>query len=959
MGTNFSSKKKAKVKNTRKESELLNEIQKLHLFGAWEWQAGNSHFFWSDSMFFLHGLLPSSDNLISIEAANNMIHPSDISLVQQQWKELEKTGSADYFFRVILPEGKIKQLHAYSKAFRKDETNYIYRGSYQEESGQATRSLQDELIRQSITLNIFERAEQIGQMGTWQINLNTFETFYSDNIFRLYGLDPHSLPVHVDTFLKFIHQEDRDIVLNAFERSYQEKIPIHLEYRIITTKEEIRFIKQVSKINKNEKGEQVITGTTHDITEKKMLESELQELNDKIKLDNNLFQQAQQIGRIGISVLNLNTRKVEYSNNIYSIYGIKPQSIPATPETLLPYIHPDDRASFTEASSLIYEGQISPMMEFRIIGHDGKTRTLRQFNQRTTNHLGEDLITSLIQDITERHSTNSLLKVLNQQYLLQTEAYSQAEKIVGVGSWFWNLNSDKIKFSDHVFHIHGLKSGSLETSIDTFRKLIHPEDKKIFEDTIERIKKGESHIECEYRVIRTDGDVRYLRNRNKLICTLEDEKISVGTIQDITHEVLLSQQLAERTDFTEILSDTILDTIIVTDSSNNILTCNSQCEKAHSFKKQEVFRKNIFDVFPQLKNPEMVENFRKALQGKTIHLHATKSVIFKGYHNVLMQPLKNKKEEIIGVLMVLHDVTQEYLLQYQLKERLNFIEKLVESSIDRIIVLDTHLNYLIWNKNCENYYNIKKENILGKNVLELFPMFKVDPIYQECRKALNGEYRHIPVRKNNDNNYSESFLIPLTNGQAEVTAILWIIHDVSEIMQAKEKLASSEEHLKTAQEIAHLGSWEYEPESGRLTWSEELYRVYGYEPGSFDPTIEFHINTSHPDNRNDIKLVFSDPEKIHSFINKVSTLDGRTRYLQTFSRPVLGKSGSLLKIIATVQDITEQKILQDQVYEKTVAVRKQYDKIHQAEMMGNVSTWQLNLQTGDNVFQWYIPMTGE
>ena len=55
-----------------------------------------------------------------------------------------------------------------------------------------------------------------------------------------------------------------------------------------------------------------------------------------------------------------------------------------------------------------------------------------------------------------------------------------------------------------------------------------------------------------------------------------------------------------------------------------------------------------------------------------------------------------------------------------IKERVGFIEKLVESSIDRIMVLDDNLNYIFWNRNCEQYYGIKKEDIIGKICFRVF-----------------------------------------------------------------------------------------------------------------------------------------------------------------------------------------------------------------------------------------------
>lgn len=946
MRTHHPNTKSPTEQDKSRQVDLLNDIQKDHLTGAWEWNPETDQYFWTDSLFFLHGLLPSADNLISIEAASHMIHPQDLPLFQKFWEGLQKSGSADYFFRVILPEGKIKQLHARGKVSRDHEGKLLFRGTYQEETGEIQLSLTDEIVKQEIQLSVLERAEQVAQMGSWQINLNTFDTFYSENIFRLYGVPPGSLNTHLDTFVKFIHPEDRNVVISAFERSYFDKIPVHLEYRIIRQDEEVRFIKQVSSIVKNEKGEHLLTGTTHDITERKLLELTLQDLYDEVKLQHELFQQAEQLGGIGNCQINLHTRKTYYSDNVYIIHGVKPQSLPATPETFLSYIHPEDRPAIADAISKIYEGNILPSGEYRIIRQDGKPRILKQITRKIINPVGEELITTVIQDITEQHTTRSELKNINEQLVLQNESFAQAEKIVAVGSLFWNLSNNDVNFSEYLYNILGIRPGSVTPDIHLLSRFVHPEDRSIFDDVIKRLKEEESNVDTEYRIIRADGDTRFLRNRNKLIISPAGDKIVVGTIQDITHEELLSQELSERIDFTEMLSDTILDVLIVTDTTNNIVACNKQWEKTHLFKKQDVFRKNIFDIFPSLKNAEMVDNFRKVLQGKTIHIPAIRSALAKGYHDLLMRPLKNKRDEIIGVLTLLHDVTQEHQLQQQLKERLTFIEKLVESSIDRIMVLDNHLNYILWNKNCEKFYGIKKEEILGKNVLELFPMFKVDPIYQDCKRALNGENIHIPPRKTNDGEYNESFLVPLRNEKAEVTGLLWIIHNLSEIMQAKEKLVTSEAHLKTAQEIARLGSWEYDHATGSLIWSDEVYRLYGYEPGSFEPTVEFYKNTSHPDYRDNIEALLAVPAKSSSFVNKIYTLDGRIRYVQTLGHPVPDESGNATRIIGTVQDITEQKILQDQLHEKTAAIRSQYENSRQAEMMRSVSTWQWSPETG-------------
>ena len=326
-----------------------------------------------------------------------------------------------------------------------------------------------------------------------------------------------------------------------------------------------------------------------------------------------------------------------------------------------------------EAHSKIMQGQAVPLIEYRIIRADGKLRTLRQITKHSSNASRQQLLMGVIQDITEQNAMKTQLKEINEKLEIQNESFIQAEKLVSIGNWYWNLNTGKTDYSENIHSIYGIKPEYLPDNVESLSKFVHPEDRQLFKDVIRRIKEEEIVGDCGYRIcLFKISQIRYLRNRNKLIVSSTGERIVIGTVQDITRETVLQQELSERIDFAEMLSDTILDTIIVTDTANNILACNNQCEKVHEFKKNEVFGKNIFNVFPQLKNAEMIENFRKAYQGKTIHIPAVRSVLSKGYFDLLMRPLRNKKDELIGVLMLLHDVTAEYQLQQQLKERIGF-----------------------------------------------------------------------------------------------------------------------------------------------------------------------------------------------------------------------------------------------------------------------------------------------
>src|SRR5687768_6397715 len=84
-----------------------------------------------------------------------------------------------------------------------------------------------------------------------------------------------------------------------------------------------------------------------------------------------------------------------------------------------------------------------------------------------------------------------------------------------------------------------------------------------------------------------------------------------------------------------------------------------------------------------------------------------------------------------------------------------------------------------------------------------------------------------------------------------------------------------ERQLETAQRITHIGSWEWDVATGALTWSDELYRIYGIGPRSVEVTFEWFLSRVHPDDR----------ERVAGDIAAVVTRGGRFAHQERIVRP--------------------------------------------------------------------------
>lgn len=129
---------------------------------------------------------------------------------------------------------------------------------------------------------ISDNAEKVAGISHWKINMVTGKYFYSDNFYRILGLEPNSFEQNLENFLQFIHPEDVAECLRAHEESLKNKTHTSLVYRIIRPDGEIRYINSVGDFTENTKGELVKIGVSYDITEQQNSKFILEEKNKNL-----------------------------------------------------------------------------------------------------------------------------------------------------------------------------------------------------------------------------------------------------------------------------------------------------------------------------------------------------------------------------------------------------------------------------------------------------------------------------------------------------------------------------------------------------------------------------------------------------------------------------------------------------------------------------------------------------
>src|ERR1700731_3850582 len=150
-----------------------------------------------------------------------------------------------------------------------------------------------------------------------------------------------------------------------------------------------------------------------------------------------------------------------------------------------------------------------------------------------------------------------------------------------------------------------------------------------------------------------------------------------------------------------------------------------------------------------------------------------------------------------------------------------------------------------------------------------------------------------------------------TNAESETLAFVGAITDVTERKHAEEVLRRSEAYLSEAQRLSHTGSWASNPAIRKHTyWSEEIFRIMGFDPAGGPPRFDEFERRVHPDDVDGAK------ERFRTAIHERADFDhsyrivhpsGGVREIQVIGHPVLSPSGDLVEYVGTLIDVNERR----------------------------------------------------
>ena len=258
-----------------------------------------------------------------------------------------------------------------------------------------------------------------------------------------------------------------------------------------------------------------------------------------------------------------------------------------------------------------------------------------------------------------------------------------------------------------------------------------------------------------------------------------------------------------------------------------------------------------------------------------------------------------------------------------------------------ITVKDLQGKFLEINSRFEDLFEVQRDNISGCTDYDIFPQDVADRLRENDLKVVDEkrliEFEERFPQQGNLHTYL-SIKFPLYNNENEVYAVCGVSTDITQHKRLLENAIKNEHLLDEAQKLAHLGNWSHDLVSGEESWSNEEFRLLGYEPGSIEARFEHFICRVHPD---DVEKVHAEMKQAFSGHNNGVRhyehrllVDGEIRYVEERFRVDFADNGDVLRLYGTTLDITEIRLAEKMLLE----IRSLHET---AQRLANLGHWEL------------------
>jgi PAS domain S-box-containing protein len=509
--------------------------------------------------------------------------------------------------------------------------------------------------------------------------------------------------------------------------------------------------------------------------------------------------------------------------------------------------------------------------------------------------------------------------------LRRSEAYlSEAQRISHTGSYAYSpVTRQLLYWSEECYRIWGFDPVQGLPDREIAARRIHPDDRERVNKEAQEARRQKRDYTLEFRIVLPDGTVKYLEAISHHVFSEEGELIQlVGTNADVTERKCAEQALRESERKHRQLIESVPCHFWSTNANGEPTYVNQRLLDYFGIRFED--QKGDMTVL----HPDDVAETERALNHafqtgesfQRVHRLRRADGEYR-WHRVRAEPLRDHSGNVIQWYGFSIDIDEAKKSEDRLRRREAYL-----AETQRL----THTATGVYNATEILYFSDEAFDLFGFDPMQGLPSREAmwQRIHPDDVETVNEKIEHaLRERRSLQNEFRlklpdgtlkhvEAEILPVFSATGEFVEIIATAVDVTERKRAEDTLRRGEAWLAQAQRLSHTGTWVLNGTTMRfLYWSNESYRIWGFDPLKGLPTRDEMWERIHPDDRERLwgEVQEALREK-RDFLAEFKILlpDGTVKYVEANTHHEFSPLGALLEVVCTNVDVTERKHAQDE-----------------------------------------------
>ncbi len=473
-----------------------------------------------------------------------------------------------------------------------------------------------------------------------------------------------------DGWSRTLHPDDREAVFSGWQRSAALKLEFDMEFRVSHDDGTVRNVRSVSRPVLDTTGQVTdYVGSVEDITDRLLARRARELQEEKLRKSEELLNRTGALAQVGGWELDIASGGLVWSAQTCRIHGVEPGYQPQLAEAIeffAPQARPVIEAALAEA---MVDGQDWDL-ELPFIQRGGQRIWVRAVGHAAFEGGKPVRLLGAFQDITHDVLSKQALASIHERMSLATESG-------GIGVWELTLQTGALAWDARMYTLHGMPEGPGSEGYELWAGQLHPDDRSRAEREFQDALDSGADFRSEFRVVWADGSVHFLRACGRLTRdALGQPMRMVGVNWDVTTMRHLANELADQHELLRVTLQSIGDAVITTDAEGRVTWLNPAAEHMTGWLSAESLGRPLAQVF-HIINEESREPTENPVatclqQGRMVGLANTILISRNGDEFGIEDsaaPILNPSGDLLGVVLVFHDVTEQRRLSSEMSYR--------------------------------------------------------------------------------------------------------------------------------------------------------------------------------------------------------------------------------------------------------------------------------------------------